>query len=41
MEGFVRETGEPARERVLPPAGVQPDLKLLLELSGKYGLEII
>lgn len=41
MEGFVRESGEPARERVLPPPDVQPDLERLLELSGKYGLEIL
>lgn len=41
MEGFIRESGVPARERTLPPADVQPDMDVLIALTGKYGLELV
>lgn len=40
FESFVQEMGEPAQERVLPPAA-PPDLEKLLTLSKKYDIELM
>ena len=42
FEGFQREVGEPAPERVLPPpADSQPDVALLTEIGARNGLVIL
>lgn len=40
FEDFVVEMGEPAVQRVLPPA-VPPDMAKLMALAAKYGIEIL
>lgn len=41
FEGFIRETGEPAAEHVLPPPHVQPSMATLTALAAKYGIELL
>jgi len=41
LEGFIRETGEPAAERVIPPPHVAPDMNALPGLAAKYGVELV
>lgn len=41
FEGFIRESGEPATERTLPPADVWPDVDTLHELAAAYGVRIL
>jgi quercetin dioxygenase-like cupin family protein len=42
FEGFMREAGEPAAERVLPPAlETPPDMKRLLPIASRNGMEIL
>ena len=41
FEGFIRESGEPAAERIIPPPRVQPDLDTLPALAVKYGCELV
>ena len=40
FEQFVREAGEPARDRTLPPPS-ELDIPRLAELSAKYGAEFV
>jgi mannose-6-phosphate isomerase-like protein (cupin superfamily) len=40
FEQFVREAGEPARERALPPPS-EPDIPKLVALAAKYGSEFV
>ena len=39
FERFAAEMGEPARERTLPPPA-EPDVPRLLEVMGKYGIDL-
>ena len=42
FEGFLREVGEPATERVLPPPlGAPPDMGRLLPIAARNGMEIL
>ncbi len=41
FEGFIRETGEPARARELPPPSVQTDPERLAASAVDYGLELV
>ncbi len=42
FEGFVRELSEPARERTLPPATVQPPSpEQMTATAARYGLDIL
>jgi quercetin dioxygenase-like cupin family protein len=42
FEGFLREIGEPALERVLPPPlDAPPDMARLLPIGAKHGMEIL
>jgi len=42
FEGFLREVGEPAPERVVPPPlDSPPDMKQLLPIGAKHGMEIL
>jgi quercetin dioxygenase-like cupin family protein len=41
FEGFIRETGEPAAEHVVPPRHVQPSMDTLSALAPKYGIELV
>ena len=42
FEGFLREVGEPALERVLPPPlDTPPDLERLLPIASRNGMEIL
>ena len=42
FEGFLREVGEPAVERVLPPPlAAPPDMARLLPIGAKHGMEIL
>ncbi len=42
FEGFLREIGEPALERVLPPPlDAPPDMARLLPVGAKHGMEIL
>jgi quercetin dioxygenase-like cupin family protein len=42
FEGFMREVGEPAPERVLPPPPESPpDMERLLPVAKKHGMEIL
>ena len=42
FEGFIREAGEPADERVLPPPlETPPDMALLLPIASRNGMEIL
>ena len=42
FEGFLREVGEPAPERVLPPPlETPPDIARLVEIGARNGLEIL
>ncbi|HEY8773213.1 MAG TPA: cupin domain-containing protein [Gaiellaceae bacterium] len=42
FEGFLREIGEPALERVLPPPlDAPPDMAQLLPVGAKHGMEIL
>ena len=42
FEGFLREVGEPARERVLPPPlTAPPDMARLIPIGARNGLEIL
>ncbi len=41
LERFIRESGVPAAERVIPPPEVQPDWDALPALAAKYGVEIM
>ena len=42
FEGFLREVGEPATERVLPPPlGGPPDMARLLPIAARNGMGIL
>jgi quercetin dioxygenase-like cupin family protein len=42
FEGFLREVGEPAAERVLPPPlETPPDMELLLPIAARNGMQIL
>ena len=42
FEGFLREVGEPAAERVLPPPfEAPPDMGHLLPIAARNGMEIL
>jgi quercetin dioxygenase-like cupin family protein len=42
FEGFMREVGEPAPERVLPPPlESPPDMERLIPIAAKHGMEIL
>jgi quercetin dioxygenase-like cupin family protein len=42
FEGFLREVGEPATERVVPPPlETPPDMERLLPIASRYGMEIL
>jgi quercetin dioxygenase-like cupin family protein len=42
FEGFLREVGEPAPERVLPPPlDASPDVQRLIAIGKQHGLEIL
>jgi quercetin dioxygenase-like cupin family protein len=42
FEGFMREAGEPATERVLPPPpATPPDMALLLPIAARHGFDIL
>jgi len=42
FEGFLREVGEPATERVLPPPlAAPPDMARLLPIAARNGMEIL
>jgi len=42
FEGFLREVGEPATERVLPPRPeTPPNMELLLPIAEKHGFDIL
>ncbi len=42
FEGFMREAGEPATERVLPPPlETPPDMERLLPIASRNGMEIL
>lgn len=42
FEGFMREAGEPAAERVLPPPlETPPNMELLLPIASRNGMEIL
>jgi quercetin dioxygenase-like cupin family protein len=42
FEGFMREAGEPATERVLPPPlDAPPDMALLLPIAARNGFDIL
>jgi quercetin dioxygenase-like cupin family protein len=40
FDGFVREVGDPAPERVMPPP-FEPDVERLLAAAGAYGQEVL
>jgi hypothetical protein len=37
----MREAGEPAAERVLPPPETPPDMAKLLPIAAKHGFDIL
>jgi quercetin dioxygenase-like cupin family protein len=42
FEGFVRALGQPAQQRVIPPAATEPpDVEAMARLAGEYGVEIL
>jgi len=42
FEGFMREAGEPAAERVLPPRReTPPNMELLLPIAARHGFDIL
>jgi hypothetical protein len=42
FEGFLREVGEPATDRVLPPPlDAPPDIEQLLPIAARNGMEIL
>jgi quercetin dioxygenase-like cupin family protein len=42
FEGFLREVGEPARERVVPPPMEEhPDMEILGPIAKRHGMEIL
>jgi quercetin dioxygenase-like cupin family protein len=42
FEGFIKEVGEPAPERVLPPPPEgEPDMSVLMPIAKKHGMEIL
>jgi quercetin dioxygenase-like cupin family protein len=41
FEGLVRETGEPAATRTLPPPEVVPDFERVGRIAARYGNEIL